>query len=138
MEPDGSHRDRVSDICHAEGRGFESHHPLSGARWTRLLRHVSRGCHGNGQVWNPPQVRGQTTGSARFAAAWAFYPQKQRATEERTVDVKGAKALSERLAEASRKADGPPPKAVSSVDTSDGCVRRPPHDRDGRRTPSRS
>jgi hypothetical protein len=39
-----------------------------------------------------------------------------------TVDVKGAKALSERLAEASREADGPPPTAVSSGHASDGCV----------------
>lgn len=35
------------------------------------------------------------------------------------MDVKGAKALSERLAEASRSVDLPPSKAVNSVDTSD-------------------
>jgi hypothetical protein len=37
------------------------------------------------------------------------------------MDVKGAKALSERLAEASRKVDLPPSKAVNSVDTSDSA-----------------
>jgi hypothetical protein len=35
------------------------------------------------------------------------------------MDVKGAKALSERLAEAARNVDFPPSKAVDSVDTSD-------------------
>jgi hypothetical protein len=35
------------------------------------------------------------------------------------MDVKGAKALSERLAEAARNVDSPPSKAVVSVDTSD-------------------
>ena len=34
------------------------------------------------------------------------------------MDVKGAKALSERLAEAARNVDLPPSKAVDSVDTS--------------------
>jgi hypothetical protein len=37
------------------------------------------------------------------------------------MDVKGAKALSERLAEASRHVDLPPSKAVNSVDTSDSA-----------------
>ena len=36
------------------------------------------------------------------------------------MDVKGAKALSERLAEAARNVDSPPSKAVDSADTSDG------------------
>jgi hypothetical protein len=35
------------------------------------------------------------------------------------MDVKGAKALSERLAEAARNVDPPPSKAVDSGDTSD-------------------
>jgi len=35
------------------------------------------------------------------------------------MDVKGAKALSERLAEAARNVDLPPSKAVDSGDTSD-------------------
>jgi hypothetical protein len=35
------------------------------------------------------------------------------------MDVKGAKALSERLAEAARNVDRPPSKAVGSGDTSD-------------------
>jgi hypothetical protein len=38
------------------------------------------------------------------------------------MDVKGAKALSERLSEASRNVDLPPSKAVNSVDPSeDAC-----------------
>ena len=37
------------------------------------------------------------------------------------MDVKGAKALSERLAEAARNVDLPPSKAVDSVDTSDSA-----------------
>jgi hypothetical protein len=36
------------------------------------------------------------------------------------MDVKGAKALSERLAEAARNVDPPASKAVNSGDTSDG------------------
>ena len=35
------------------------------------------------------------------------------------MDVKGAKALAERLAEAARNVDPPPSKAVNSGDTSD-------------------
>lgn len=35
------------------------------------------------------------------------------------MDVKGAKALSDRLAEAARNVDPPPAKAVESGDTSD-------------------
>jgi hypothetical protein len=38
------------------------------------------------------------------------------------MDVKGAKALSERLAEAARNVDLPPSKAVDSVDTSDSAA----------------
>ncbi len=37
------------------------------------------------------------------------------------MDVKGAKALSERLAEATRNVDPPPSKAVASADNSDGA-----------------
>ena len=73
-----------------------------------------------GLAWNPSQVRAEPP--VRLASRRLERPTLR--TErgepgEQGMDVKGAKALSERLAEAARNVDLPPSKAVDSGDTSD-------------------
>ena len=46
-------------------------------------------------------------------------PELEEGQEVKRMDVKGAKALSERLAEAARNVDPPPAQAVGSEDTTD-------------------